>query len=265
LNDRTLAPPSPFGEALAAMNAVVPAAPGAGVQTPALPDQRTAVQEVAAVVRLREASLDAARAERRPNVSMNSSFSQVAYPSGFFPTGDFRTNWTVGASVQLPLLTGGRLRAEERMAQADLDQSRAQLQQVRELAALDSRAAWAELLAAQAAWEATAATIEQAARAYEIADVRYRAGVSTQLELSDARVLLQQSEANRAQTARDLQVARARLALLPDLPLSGGAARPVQLPFSAPAIPAPSSPQQPQQPGLRNAAAGSVTQGGGIR
>ena len=37
-----------------------------------------------------------------------------------------------------------------------------------------------------AAWEATAGTVQQAVRAYEIAELRYREGVSTQLELADA-------------------------------------------------------------------------------
>ena len=64
--------------------------------------------------------------------------------------------------------------------------------------------------------------MQQANRAYEIANVRFGAGVSTQLELSDSRLLLQQAEANRAQAARDLQVARARVALLPNLPLNAG-------------------------------------------
>ena len=62
--------------------------------------------------------------------------------------------------------------------------------------------------------------VQQAQRAYEIAELRYREGLSTQLELSDARLLLQQAQANRAQAARDVQVARVRLALLPDLPLT---------------------------------------------
>lgn len=212
-------------------------------------EARTAVRELAATVRLREASVGAARAERRPSISFNSAFSQVAYPSAFLPTGEFRTNWTIGAALEVPVLTGGRLRAEERIARADLDQSRAELQQVTELAALDSRSAWAELAAARAAWEATAATIEQAVRAYEIADVRYRAGVSTQLELSDARLLLQQSEANRAQAARDLQVARARLALLPDLPLGSGSTgapvRTLQQQQQQPFTPAPAPQAQP--------------------
>jgi len=209
-------------------------------------------------VRLREAALAAARAERMPSLSVNSSYGRVAYPSGFAPGFDeFRTNWTVGASVQVPILTGGRLRGDEMVARADVEQARTQLKQVSELADLDTRSAWAELVAARAAWEASANTIEQATRAYEIADVRYRAGVSTQLELSDSRLLLQQAEANRAQAARDLQVARARIALLPDLPLGAGTTtQPLQQeqPLTTPAAPA--SPQQPLGGGqLRNASA----------
>jgi len=72
---------------------------------------------------------------------------------------------------------------------------------------------------ARAAWEATAGTITQAARAYEIAELRFREGISTQLELSDSRLALQSAQANRAQAARDLQLARVRVALLPDLPI----------------------------------------------
>ena len=266
LADVLLPPPAPFSQALAKVSAIAEVQQ-ARVAAPDLPNltDRTAIREAAVAVRLREASLEATRAERRPSLSLNSIYSQVAYPSGFFPTGDFRTNWTVGAAMQLPLLTGGRLQAEQRIAQADLDQSRAQLEQVEELAALDTRSAWAELVAAQAAWQASSGTIEQAARAYEIANVRFTAGVSTQLELTDARLLLQQSEANRAQAARDLQVARARLALLPDLPLnSGGALRapaPAPAPSAAPTLPTPASPQ------LRNATTptGTATTPSGVR
>jgi hypothetical protein len=42
------------------------------------------------------------------------------------------------------------------------------------------------------------------------------------VELSDSRILLQQAQANRALAARNLQVARVRLALLRDLPLQPG-------------------------------------------
>jgi outer membrane protein TolC len=262
LDDSALSPPPTFAPRVAAVEAALRVQPTAtaAVETVTPVVDRTAVKQVGTVVRLREAALRAAEAERMPNVSVTSSYGRVAYPSGLAPGfGDFRTNWTVGATVQVPILTGGRQRGDEMVARADLQQSQVQLRQMEELAALDTRSAWAELVAARAAWEASANTIQQAARAHEIADVRYRAGVSTQLELSDARLLLQQSEANRAQAARDLQVARARIALLPDLPLGtigiGGTGAGQQQPFTAPL--APTGPQQQPLGGgqFRNAAA----------
>jgi outer membrane protein TolC len=257
LDDAVLAPPRAFAPRLADVEAAFAAERPAEdiVESVAPTTDRAAVKQVGTVVRLREAAYRAARAERMPTVSVNSTYGRVAYPSGFFP-GEFRTNWTVGASVEVPILTGGRQRGDEMVARADLEQAEVQLRQVEELAMLDSHSAWAELVAARAAWEASANTIQQATRAYEIADVRYRAGVSTQLELSDARLLLQQSEVNRAQAARDLQLARARMALLPDLPIGagggGGAPGGQQAPFASPATP--SMPQQPLGGGqLRNA------------
>jgi outer membrane protein TolC len=255
LGDDRLAPPPVFAERVAPIEAEMrttdPITVALSMPAAARLPSRTAVDEAAAAVRLRDASLELTDAQRRPNVSLNSTYSRLAYPSGAFPAFD-RSNWSVGASVTLPILTGGRQRGDELVARAELDQARTQLRQVEELAALDTRSALAELLAALAVWEASAGTIQQASRAYEIADVRYRAGVSTQLELSDSRLLLQQAEANRAQAARDLQVARARVALLPDLPLgTGGAAPRAPQPLPPSLLPPPPATDD----GLRAAAA----------
>jgi outer membrane protein TolC len=96
------------------------------------------------------------------------------------------------------------------------------LQQTRELAALDARLAIAQLEQAEAAMAGSVGTAQQATRAYQIAEVRWREGISTQLELSESRILLEQAMANRAVAARNLQVARVRLTLLRDLPLGAG-------------------------------------------
>ena len=171
--------------------------------------------------RLREASLRLTTAQRRPSVSLTSAFGRVAYPSGFFPSwSDQRTNWTIGAAMQWPVLTGGRQRADEAVARAELEQAQTQLRQTDELATLDARAAWAELVAARATWNASAGTVEQATRAYQIAEVALRRPASRPSSSSPTRDCCWcRREANRAQAARDLQVARARIALLPDLPL----------------------------------------------
>ena len=176
-----------------------------------------------------------------PSLNLTSTYSRIAFPRAALPAFD-RTNWAVGANVSVPILTGGRQKGDEMVARADVEQARVQLRQVQELAALDTRAAWAALLASRAAWEATAGTVQQATRAYEIAEVRYRAGLSTQLELSDARLLLQQAEANRAQAARDLQMTRARAALLPNLPLGAGTSAAGGSTGGQPAVPPPAQP-----------------------
>lgn len=189
-----------------------------------LVESRAPVREARASVERQEQRLRAARAERWPAFAVTSDYGRVDYPeSGVADPFDMRTNWTVGAGFRVPLFTGGRVAGQVAVAEADLDDARARLDRMRELARLDAQEALERLASAEAVWAASAGTAGQAERAYRIADLRYREGLSTQLELSDARVLLQQALGNRALAARNLHVARARVALLPDLPLGGGA------------------------------------------
>ena len=206
LESERLASPEPFAAALAAEAAAI---------------DRNGTRQAEALVQVREAGVTVAQAERKPSLNILSSFGRVGYPSdGFLPgVGDFRTNWTVGATLTIPVFTGFRLKADELAARADVAEAKARLEQSREVAELESAAAKQDLTAAESVWEATAATIQQAERAYQIAELRYREGISTQLELQDSRLALQLAQANRAVAARDVQIARARLALLPNLPL----------------------------------------------
>jgi outer membrane protein TolC len=180
---------------------------------------RAAVQQAQTLVDVQQAALRIARSQRLPNLSVNSQFGRVAYPEGAFPGwNDFRSNWTVGATLAMPLFTGGRIRGDEMVAQANLLEARARVRQAHDAARLDTRVALERLESARAQYQASAGTVQQAQRAYGIAEVRFREGISTQVELSDSRILLQQAQANRAVAARDLQIAQARVALLPFLP-----------------------------------------------
>ena len=102
-------------------------------------------------------------------------------------------------------------------------EARSRLKQSREFAALDSRIALSQLEQAEATWRASQGTAEQARRAYSIDQIRYKEGISTQTDLAQSQLLVEQAMVNRAVAARDLAVARMRLALLKDLPLSAGA------------------------------------------
>lgn len=203
------------------------------------PDSRAPVRAARAGVDAGQASLRAVRAQRLPAVSLTSNYGRVAYPTSGFPgNNDFRENWTVGLAAQVPLFTGGRQRGEEMAARGSLEEARARLEQIRELAALDIRVQETALAQARGAWEASAGTAEQARRAFAIAQVRYREGISTQLELDDSRLLLEQAEVNRATAARNLQLAIVRVALLQELPLQLQSAG-IQLPAQQQAPPEP--------------------------
>lgn len=186
---------------------------------------RAPVRQAAEGVTAQEAQLRVTRAQRLPTINLVSQYNKLAYPQDLVPTslGQFVTNWTVGAQLSIPIFTGGRIKGEELVAQAAVAEARATLQQTRELAELDTRTSVQQLASARAQWQASAGTVEQATRAYQIAEIRYREGLSTQTELTDSRILLQQAQANRAQAARDLQIAQVRVALLPDLPLNTAA------------------------------------------
>jgi outer membrane protein len=241
---------TPLDDTTAAIPALLTSAAPAGRDSVA-PSERAPVRQATDAVDASTNALRVARAQRLPQVNVNMRYGRVAYPPGGVPGwNDFRTNWTVGVGLRVPLFTGGRIGGEVRVAQADLEEARYRLTQARELSELDSHAAMARLEAAEASFAASAGTAQQAGRAYQIAEIRYREGISTQVELSDSRILLEQATANRALAARDLAVARARVALLRDLPFgaidglsSGGTAPAPQQTQQQ----RPSAPQRTQQ------------------
>ncbi|MDX2122105.1 MAG: TolC family protein [Gemmatimonadota bacterium] len=184
---------------------------------------RIAVQQLAEALTVQEVLTSVTRWDRVPTVKLTSNFARIGYPSDGQPwNADFVSDWTIGVNVSVPLWTSGRLRGNTMVAEASLAQARARLAQATDGAAFDARQSVELLLTGQAAWAATQGTVQQAERAYAIATIRYQEGISTQTELTDARLLLEQAQANRATAARDVRVARTRLALLRDLPLAGG-------------------------------------------
>jgi outer membrane protein TolC len=203
---------------------------------------RAPVRQASEAVEAQRGLLRVARGQRLPQVALTSQYAQLGYPGKVSPFGtDFVSDWTVSLGLQLPIFTGGRIGGDVAVARANVNQAELRLQQARELAEVDARNSMIQLEAAQAAWQASAGTVEQASRAYHIAELRYREGISTQTELLDSRIQLQQAQAARARAARDLQVSKVRMALLPALPilLPTGATAAIQSSTPAPLPPTP--------------------------
>ena len=183
-------------------------------------DARAPVRQAGEQVYAQHEGLTIARSQWWPQFTLSSAWGEVGYPSTYAPppVNDFRTNWSVTGALTFPLFTGGNIHGDYVIAQANWRDAQAQMRIIRQTAQLDARDAVYRLMAAEANWKASVGTADLAARAYAIAEVRYKEGVSTQTELLDQRLALEQARANRAIAARDLQVARVRLALIRDLP-----------------------------------------------
>lgn len=155
-----------------------------------------------------------------PTLQTTMNYNRAGFSADFFPVSDeFANDWNFIAVLNWPIFTSGRILGTKKQTAANLDAARLQAKLTGEQAALDNETINARLREAQANGLATASVVEQATRANEIAELRYKEGLSTQTELQDVRLQLEQARANQAQAARDLQVARLRLTLLPYLPL----------------------------------------------
>jgi outer membrane protein TolC len=237
----------PAGDELVLTTAVADPVPRFATASDAAPERRAPVRQAVETVTAGEAEVAAARAERLPIVRLTSQYAPVAYPASGFPEiDDFVEDWSVTLGLSVPILTWGRLRGNVQVAQGTLSEARARLEQAREAAALEAQIARNDLAEAEATLAGNTSTSEEAQRALQIAQVRFREGISAQIELSDARLQLEQAQVNRALALRDVQVARARLALLQDLPLGAGGGTTVPS-VQVPVTTQPSS-AQPAQP-----------------
>ena len=221
-------------DGVTALQAVAPGMPleVPGSDRSVLPDtsvaHRATVRQAEASVTAQEFAMRAQRWNRLPSIQLSSNYQRFGYPADgtILPNSfaQFYPNWTATLGVSVPVFAGGRLEGDRMVAEANLAESRQALEQVKEGAALDARTALNQLEQAQAAYAASVGTDAQAARAYSIAEVRFSEGISTQVELQQSRTQYEQARLNRVLAARDLEVARLRMAFLRDLPVGAAPA-----------------------------------------
>lgn len=145
------------------------------------PDVRSAEQSLVAT----HADIGAARAARFPTISLTASAGRASTAlSDLFKAGN--GNWSIGPSVSLPVFDAGASRAAVRQAEISRDIALATYDKTvqtafREVAdALSIRATLADRLTAQ---QTLLAATE---RQLQLAEVQWRAGSSTQLDVLDA-------------------------------------------------------------------------------
>ncbi len=153
-----------------------------------------------------ESGINIARAEGLPTLSIAASYNIVSTQNPFQNSG-----WIISATAALNLFNGGRTQADVSAAQARTEEARANLEDVTQGVEQDVRQSYLNLVTSQRTMDTAETTLRQAEEAYDVATVRYQAGVGTATELADALAQLAQARANLNQARYNYNIVWARL------------------------------------------------------
>jgi outer membrane protein len=166
------------------------------------PDLRAAEAQLKAA----EATIDSARAQGRPSLSLG------AGPDWQETDGVSRHGSSLGVTVNIPIFSGFETTYRIRAAQAQRDVKSAQREQLQQQVALDVWRTYQNLKTATETVKTTADLVASASQSERVALGRYKAGVGTVLDLLAAQSALANARLQRIQASLDWNVSRASLA-----------------------------------------------------
>jgi len=167
---------------------------------------RSDLQAAEAQVHAAEHAVDAARAQRLPSVSFNGDYG-VLGPNPAQTHGVF----TVTGSVNLPVWTGGRIRADVEQAEAALHQRQAELADQRGQVEQEVRSALIELETATGQLQLASSNRDYAAETLREARDRFHLGVANTVEVVQAEEQVAGAEADYVSSLFALDLARLNL------------------------------------------------------
>ncbi|VBB05009.1 outer membrane efflux protein [Lucifera butyrica] len=120
-------------------------------------------------------------------------------------------NWSIGLTASFNVFDSGLTGSKLKQAQANLKKVQEQSSQESESILLEVRQYYLSLREAEKRIETNQVAVEQAQDNFRIAEVRYRAGVGTNLDVLDAVLSLSQAKINDIQALYDYNTSKAQL------------------------------------------------------
>ena len=169
-------------------------------------NRRPDLKSAEAQVKAAEASVDVARAQGRPTLSLSTG------PTWQDVSGVSTNGGAVGVTLSVPIFSGFETTYRVRSAEAQVDVRAAQRDRLRNQVALDVWKAYQNLNTASQSLIATSDLVASAEQSERVALGRYKAGVGTVLDLLTAQTALANARLQRIQAGLDWHVYRATLA-----------------------------------------------------
>ncbi|MDO8586400.1 MAG: TolC family protein [Armatimonadota bacterium] len=169
-------------------------------------ERRPEVAAAEANVLLGRKSVSFARGERIPALSANAGYNYNGEATAFRPD---KFTWIVTVNASLPIFEGGAIKARVDEAKSDVGAAQAALDQAKLDVGLDVKSAVLNVNESYQRVQTAAQNVAQAEEALRLAQVRYEAGISLQVEVSDAETALTQARTNMVSATYDYATALA--------------------------------------------------------
>lgn len=167
---------------------------------------RPDLQAAQATLRAAQANADAARAADKPTIALTAAANRNN--SAGINTHDS----SLGVSLNVPLFSGYAPTYRIRVAEAQIETRKAQLERIRLQVALDVWIAYQNLTTATEALRTTADLLDSATQSERVALGRYQAGAGIMLDVLNAQTALAAARQQRIQAGLNWNVSRATLA-----------------------------------------------------
>jgi outer membrane protein TolC len=161
---------------------------------------------------IRQQNLSIARGNLLPKVSASSSWQyQMQNKDIVFDRDKYYRSIAGGINVSVPLFTGWQNRSKVEQAQVALNQISDTERQIRHQIAAEVESAYYALIQAEEQLISQQETVGQARKALQLAEIRFKEGTSTQLDVLNAQLALQQAQTNESQYLLQYNIARDQL------------------------------------------------------
>lgn len=162
-------------------------------------------------VELQEEQVAAERRSAYPSLDLTADYGRRASTDDFPEDDDFVDSLAAGLFLEVDLFDGWERKGRVAQAEAALERERQRLAQLTEGVRLEVEQALLSVRAGREWVEASRGTVARAERALDIAQLRFRNGLSTQVELDDAELAVTEARTNLARALHAYATAEAEL------------------------------------------------------
>ncbi len=168
---------------------------------------RPEVAQADANVAVAKQQIKIAGADKKPTVSLT---GYTDWNDTDLPGAD-NDNWGASVTASYKLFDSGLAKSKVRQADAGLNKATEQARQSRDSVQLEVRQAFLNMKEAEKRIETSKVAVDKAEEDFKIAQVRYSAGVGTNLDVIDAQLALTQAKTNNIQALYDYNTSKAKL------------------------------------------------------